>query len=259
MSLIWKFNGVDLSTFGNITLIDDYLDMADARGEDATIPFHDGDLFSEKYFGSRELMFSIAPYAASAEDLETLFDTLRALLAPRTQKVLQRIGENGSIRTVNASVNRSISPRRLASNLSKITVVFKLPDPFFRGSDIISASVVVNASPKALNVTNSGAVEERNPLITLTGPLDDVVITNSTNGFTLSYNAAISGGDVVTIQAVDMEYRALLNGVTNVIGNVDHTGGAEFFKVDVGANVLSIVSSVATTGIVAVSFYPPFM
>lgn len=39
MALIWSFGGTLLSTYGRVTLINDYLDLPERRGENMTLPY----------------------------------------------------------------------------------------------------------------------------------------------------------------------------------------------------------------------------
>lgn len=260
MTTTWSYGGTALSTFGKVTLINSYLDFVERRGEDVLIPHSHGLVHVEKYYNSRQLTFGIALNDTSAQALEATNDALKKLLSPTTMQTLSHTMESGAVRTIPAEVNSLFEPDRTTGKLMKYVIVFDCPDPFFRLSTAIADNTTtINASPKAMTVTNPGGVTEYNPTIILTGPLTNPVITNSTNGFVLTYTGAISAGHTVTIGKLNGEYYATHSVSGSVIGNVTHSGGAEFMRINTGNNSLSITSSVTTTGTVKVTFYEPYL
>jgi phage-related protein len=256
----FSFNSVQLETFGHVTRIDDYLDIPARRGKDQMIPFRHGETFVKKFYDARVMSFGIAVIEASAAALEAQLDTMRQLFAPQAQKYLSMTLEDSSVRRAYASVSKPLNVNKIAPNVARVVVEFELPDPILRSDTAIADNTTtINASPKAMTVTNTGTLEERDPTITLAGPLTNVVITNSTNGLTLTYTGIIANGETVVIWTnAYNEYRALMDGSTNVIGNVTHSGDTALMVFNVGANTLSITSDVATTGTVKAAFYPPY-
>lgn len=260
MTTTWSYGGTALSTFGKVTVINNYLDFVERRGEDMLIPHNHGLVHVDKYYNSRQMSFSIALYDTSATALEATIDALKKLLSPSTTQTLSHTMANGTIRTIPAIVNSTFEPDRITGQLMKYVVTFDCPDPFFRLSTAIADNTTtINASPKAMVVNNPGGVIEYNPTIILTGPLTNPVITNSTNGFVLTYTGAISAGHTVTIGKLSGEYYATHSVSGSVIGSVDHNGGAEFMRINMGNNSLSITSDVTTTGTVKVTFYEPYL
>lgn len=256
----WNFDNTDFADLGKVTVINDYLDFPPRRGNNQTIPFQHGTAFSAKYFDEREFAFVIAVVEDDADALEEKLDTIRALFAPRTEKVLEMTMDDASTRTINASMDRPMNVERRSDKIALVSITLIATRPFWRSSVETEESVTVNANPKTLAVTNGGTVEERNPTITLTGPLQDTVITNTTNGVSMTYTGTISGGSAVVITTNEWgEYTAILDGTTNVIGNVTHNGAAALMVLDVGSNSLSIADDTHTTGEVTIAFYPPYL
>lgn len=255
----WSYNGVPLSTYGKVTLINDDLSIPDRRGKNVTIPFLHGSLHRSKYYDERKIAFGIAVKTASALALETLMDSLRSNISGRDTKVLSQTREDGSIRTALASVDSDLQIERETATFLRLVLEFTLPFPFFRSNTLIADNTTtINANPTAMNVTNSGTAEEISPIITLTGPLENTVITNSTNGSVLSYTGVIASPRVVTLQTVDGEFSALDDLSANLIGNISHQGFSSMLVLNKGLNVLSIADDEATTGTVKISFYPPY-
>lgn len=255
----WTFDAVDLSTFGQITELNDYLDTAEKRGGDQTVPNIHGSIFVEKFFSEGEISFGIAILKDNAIALEAAFDELKALLSSRTQKYLENTRADGSVRKVLASHEGKMQVKRESYKFARVVITFKLAEPFFRATSQTVVSEVVDASPTTLDITNPGSVEECNPIIELTGPLEDTVITNTTNGVVLTYTGVIPSPRIVTLQKVGHEYIATNDLGTNVIANFSHQGREAFMVLDPGLNELSITDDNATTGEVQISFYAPYL
>ena len=95
------------------------------------------------------------------------------------------------------------------------------------------------------------------------GPLNNPVITNTTNSHTLSYAGTIAGTVVIQTETTG-EYTATSNGTANVLGNITHSGGAALMMLNAGGasngtNAMSIVNTGGTTGKIIFSFYPPYL
>lgn len=261
MTTTWTFGGTALSTFGKVTLINDYLDLASKRGEDQLIPFRHGKIFTKKYYDARTLTFGIAVTASTATALETTFDNMRKLFSLQTQQVLASTREDTTVRNAYASVNAPMDVQRISALIAKVIVEFTLPDPIFRLSTAIADNTTtINTDPKAMVVANPGTIEERDATIILTGPLSNTVITNSTNGCILTYTGTIASPRVVTIStSATGEYVATNDLGANVIGNITHSGASALMVFNPGNNTLSIADDTATTGTVKVTFNAPFL
>lgn len=257
----WTFGGTGLSSFGKVTLLNDYLDLAPRRGENQTVPFRHGRRFVPKYYDERTLVFGIAVIGATAAALETAIDNMKKLFAVKTEQVLAQTMEDTTVRNAYATVNRKLEVQRRSNLIALTTVEFVLSNPIFRLSTAIADNTTtINANPKAMTVTNPGTIEERDATIILTGPLSNTVITNSTNGCTLTYTGTIASPRVVTIStAATGEYVATNDLGTNVIGNITHSGASALMVFNTGNNSLSIADDTHTTGTVKVSFYAPFL
>lgn len=260
MTVSFSFGGTTLSTYGKVTLINDYIDMPESRGNNIVIPFRHGAIFERKYFGERKMTFGMVVTAVSATALETVFDTMRANFGKRTEQTLSITMEDSTVRTAQATVNEPMDVERITNTLARVVVTFTLANPILRLSTAIADNTTtIDASPKAMVVANPGTVEERDPTIILTGPLTNVTITNTTVGCSLTYTGVISGGHTVTIGTLNGEYYATHSVNGNVIGNVTHAGAPALMIFVPGNNTLSITSSVTTTGTVKATFNAPYL
>lgn len=256
----FTLSGTDLSTLGKITVINGYLDMPEKRGGNKTLPFRSGKIHVDKYYDEREISLGIAVTENTLAALETKMDTIRALLGSPAQKTLSVAFQDGTTKTALVTVDKPLQVEK-NQTMARIVVDFTMAEPFFRLSTAIADNTTtINASPKAMTVTNPGTAEERNPTIILTGPLTNTVITNSTNGCVLTYTGTIASPRVVTISTNSSgEYVATNDLGANVIGNITHSGASALMVLNPGDNTLSIADDTHTTGTVKVSFYAPFL
>lgn len=258
----YTFGGTALTTFGKVTLINDNLDVVERRGANITIPQRHGDYFVTKYYGSKSLLFGIAMTTASEGATETLIDTLKKLIAVRAEQTLAMTMEDSTVRNISATVNKPMNIERITSKLTRLTIEFECVVPFWRLSTVIADNTIaINATPKAMTVTNPGSIEERDPTIVIHGAFTSLTITNSTNGASLTYTGAIATGETVTIGTLNGEYYATLStGSANVIGNVTHSGSAALLPLNIGDNTLSIVNAGRdANSTVKISFYAPYL
>jgi phage-related protein len=255
----WSYRGTELDTLGIVTLVSDSLMMPERRGDNALIPFRDGRVFVEKLFEQRSMALGLEVSEDSLSALEIKMDTVKALLGGRSLGALVQTLEDLSVRTGQAEYTGDLNLSRVSPLSVRMVLEFRMPDPFFRGETLVSEIQTIDASPKTYTLTNTGTAVERNAKIVLTGPLQNTVITNVTNGCELTYTGTIASPRVVTIETVNGQFVATNDLGANVIGNVTHSGDAALFVLDAGANNLSVVDATHTTGIVKVEFYPPFL
>ncbi len=259
----FSFGGTALSTLGKVTLMDDYLGSAGRRGGNQVIPFRHGTVFAQKYFDERKMIFGLAVTAASATALETAFDTMTALFALRTEQTLSMTREDGTIRTAQATVDAALDVTRKTNTLALVVVEFVLARPYFRLStlyQVTSDAIDGTPTPQTLTVVNSGSCEERDPTLTLTGPLRNPVITNTTTGVSLTYTGTIASPRVVTISTNSYnEYVATDDLGANKIGLITHSGSAALMTLNPGNNAITIADADYASGTVKFAYYPPFL
>lgn len=253
----WTFGGRQLKDFGTITLLNDYLDIAEKRGDDILVPLVDGRVFAVKYFEQRTIDFGIIVVCESIEILEGVLDDMKLLFGKRTQQTLSGTFWDGTTRAASAEVVGSLGISRPRPSAARMTVSFRLTDPFLRSTTKVSDTQTINASPKNYSLNNPGTADERRAIITLTGPLSSTKITNTANGVWVLYNAVITAGHYVIIDCG--LFTAKYDGVTNVLSALYHSGDTSFMVLLPGDNPLSVTDLTATTGTVKIEFYPPYL
>jgi hypothetical protein len=261
MTVSWTLGETELSNYGKVTAINDYLDAPERRGSNILVPFRHGTIHQKKFYDERHFVFGITIISDTAENLEAALDTLKGAIAPRDTQVLSMTMEDASVREIDVTVDAPLQVERFGNNVAKVVLDFTACSPFWRSDTEIEENITtIDESPKEIIVDNTGTVEERDPRITLTGPLKDTVITNSNNGLTLTYTGTIDEGEVVVIQTADSgEYTAVMEGVGTVVGNLTHSGDSALMVFEVGENTLSVTDETATTGTIQITFYPPFI
>lgn len=260
----WSFGGTALTDLGRVTILNDYLDTAERRGENIQIPFRHGRTFVPKYYEERVISIGLAINVASATALESRLDTIKRLMSPRAQQTLSMTMEDSTIRTTQATLDSPFQIQRKKDSLALAVLDFRLTTPYFRSSVQTNGTVTMSAGTVAGTIVNSGSIEETDPTITMIGPLNNTVITNSTNGYSLNYSGSIAGTVVIQTNGTTGEFTATSNGTANVIGNVTHSGGAALMLLNAGgttngSNVFSITNAGGTTGKVIFSFYAPYL
>lgn len=258
MSTTWTFGGSALTSFGRVTLMDDYLDTAERRGENQVLPFRHGKKFVEKYYEERRIIFGLAINVATATLLESTLDNLKKLASTRAQQTLSQTMEDASVRTISATIDTPLQINRLSNTFAKAVLEFSCPTPYYRSNTQTNGTITMSAGTVGGTIVNSGTIEEIDPTITLVGPLNNTVITNSTNGYSLSYAGSIGGTVVIQTNGTTGEYTATA-GTSNVIGNITHSPGAALMLLNAGSNIFSITNAGGTTGQVRFAFYPPYL
>ena len=253
----WTFDGVKFSSFGAVTLLDDYLDMPTRRGDNIEIPMRDGRHWTKKYFDQRTLMFGIEVQGTDVPNLERQLDNARALFGVRSLRLLSNVWVDGSERHAFAEVPGSLGISRDPDpRVARIAVTFVLPDPFFRSPIQLSSAQVINASPFTFTLVNPGSAEERKAVLRLDGPLSSPTITNLVNNVSFTYTGVIAGGHYVELNCDEMT--AVTDLGVNVVGNVSHVGDVVFMAYVSGNNLMRVTDGTHTTGIFTTLWYPPY-
>lgn len=255
----WSFRGTALDDLGIVTMVSDSLMMPEKRGDNILIPFQDGRLHVTKFFEQRSMAIGLEIVEETRAALESKMDTVKALFGSRSLGSLVQTLEDLSVRSLQVEYAGSLDLTPVSPVSVKMVLEFIAPDPYFRGSTLLSEIQVIDANPKTFTINNPGTADERNPKIILTGPLDHVTITNTTNSVSISYNAAIDAPRIVTIEKTGRDYVVTDDLGANMIGNISHAGSEALFVLNAGDNDMSVVDAVATTGSVALEFYPPYL
>lgn len=252
----WKFGSTDLTSAGVYNVIDlsDAQGIPPVRGDNAEIPMREGRPHLEKMFDQRLLTLGMYLKGSSISNFESNLDTLKLLFGNRARQYLTRTMSGGATRRVYAEVTK-FDVKQEGNDFARMTVDFLLAEPFFRSTTETNVLTAITTSPQTFTITNAGSVADRSAIITLTGPLNYPKLTNVTNGVWVGYNDVIGAGNVVVI---DTSLFTCLLATTNRLNVLVHSGDAYFFKLQPGANSLSL-ETLTTGGSVRIAFYPPYL
>jgi hypothetical protein len=247
----WTFGGLDLSSYAylvrKVTGADDFPAL---RGEDPSFAGLPGRLSLGKLEDARRLALAlyVFPKDASGALVEPTavrqaranLDALYAILGKGGQQALVRVLPDATSRTAQAEVVAVSDFSDEASGLVLGLVAdFWLADPYFYGADVTDERAIPS-SPTAFTLTNPGTVRGHRVRITFTGPITNPRVTQVTTGIWVQYTGAVLSGDNLVI---DCEAFTALNDGVNAIGAITHSGAYEFFRVEAGANALSVTGS----------------
>jgi phage-related protein len=250
----WKFAGVALEDYGIVSRVSDALKLPTKRSDNALIPLRDGRVFVKKNFDQRKITLGLDVVETSVAALETRMDALRTVFGIRSQALLEEKLANGAVRSVLAEVTGDLGVNRVSPGAVRLAVDFILADPYFRSPTLTSDETTVNLTSKNYTLINAGSAEERNMVITFTGPLNQPRLTNLTNSVWVGYNGTLSSGVSVVIDCA--KYTALSGG-SNVVGSIVHSGDPAFWVLMPGSNSLLMQTTSTTGGKVKIDFYPP--
>lgn len=254
----WKFGSTDLTSAGVYNVIDlsDAQGIPPVRGDNAEIPMREGRPHLEKMFDQRLLTLGMYLKGSSISNFESNLDTLKLLFGKRARQYLTRTMNGGATRRVYAEVTK-FDVKQEGNDFARMTVDFLLAEPFFRSTTETNVLTAITTSPQTFTITNAGSVADRSAIITFNGTLNYPKLTNVTNGVWVGYNDVVAVGSGNAI-VVDSSAFTCLMSTTNMLNKLVHSGDSYFFKLEPGANTISL-ETLTTGGSVRIQFYPPYL
>lgn len=245
--------GVDLATFALLARVVDVDDLPDVRGEDVAKTGLPGRQFLGKLLDSRTFQMIIVILGQDADGAvsttprrhaRTNLDTLKAVLALRTQQTVTRLMPDGTTRSCVAEC-RSLAKvtQSNANQTMTFLATFTMADPYWYGASTTGpGSQTIAASPTDFTFTNPGNVRSHRMTIAFTGAITNPRLTNLTNG---------SWVDVVKVVAATKQlvidpyaFTALYDGV-DTIGTLTHGPTVAFLEMSPGANSMRVTAGTA--------------
>jgi hypothetical protein len=223
----------------------------------------------------------ILPIAFWADDSRAAYLTrrrtlIRSLNPKRGPGTLTVTQADGSARTIGARYSTGLegdeSLDTAGARWCMSALTFACPSPFWLGAEVTTewrAAVSGTFFPLLpLTVGNSqvlGAVTVDNdgdddayPVWTITGPATSVSLTNTTTGQTLLLTHTITIGDTIVIDTRERQQTALLNGVTNLWG--DLSDASTMWPLETGINDLTLTVAGSTSNTrVRMTYQPRYL
>jgi hypothetical protein len=233
------------------------------RGKDFLTMNRTGQLWVRKVSDSRRIALELLlTDVYRGGEIQTLLDELATLFADRAQGALVHYHPDGTVRTAQAEVVDWM-PADSKANIGALylgVADFHLSDPWFY-TPAVAVTASIPSSPTSFSFTNPGNAYPCGPQGTLTldllGPISNPVITNTTNGVSVTINVVVAATKHLIIDVA--AYTALNDGV-NAIGSVQHSGATDFMVLQPGLNTLSVTGT-GMTGATAitVTYTPPYV
>lgn len=224
-----QYNGVTFGTGTAYNIIKiDGLDLAQVRNGDIARPRDTGEFVGLDLFGGRDITIDLDMYQAG-NNIQTLAQTLSTAFAPpsdgQTESPLWIQLPNEPLYAVSCRVrkrNTTIDLPWSAGNYGKVTVLLhatdprvyaptrtgtvSLPTPLSGGTFNVTFPYSFGGGSTTGNITvaNTGNQEMR-PIVTITGPVTNPSISNSTLGETLTFSNptqtsyTLNAGDTLVI------------------------------------------------------------
>lgn len=250
----WIFGSYNLSDLAQIETLEDSYNLPPVRGDNPEVPLREGRLHVSKFYDQHKLTLGMVCVGATPEEFLRKLELLQMLLGNRTRQYLKKDYGGGTIRQALAEVSGNLGFRQLGPRAAKLTVDFRLAEPFFRSTALTQQIQSIATSPTDFTVNNPGTAADRSAVVTFTGPLDHPKLTNQSNSVWVSYEGTLTAGHSVVINTAN--FTAVYDGVTNVVGNVWHSGDVYFMVLLPGDNSMRMESA-TTGGNVQIQFYPP--
>jgi hypothetical protein len=239
-----KVDGTDLQTAARVLQVWEGVHQTPAlRGSLIEFPTKDGSTDADQPFGSSVLGIGLMVQGGSSEvtGFNDQYRTLKRLCKPgRTVTLTKELSyTTGNESYTQTAKLRSLSPQQQSPADYKVLVEFTLLDGLWFGS-----AVTIGAGTS----TVTGDVRTRRMTVTISGGSSPKTVTNSTNGWALTYT-----GSTATAVVIDVENMTATQGASDVSGNLSWTRDFPM-QLEAGSNTLAISS-----GTLSIAYQPAFL
>lgn len=158
--------------------------------------------------------------------------------------------------TAKAEIADAMEPTMTGRTRADFAMTFLLADPYFYGTTVTETCVL--STPKSVVNPGHDFAMHNNVTVTLTGPLTNPRLTNTTAtpDVWVQYTGSIPTGDTVVLTVGT--FVAVTNHGVNVINNISHSGARFWMGLLPGTNSLTLTAT-AGTGSATVAFQPPYV
>ena len=256
---MWTYNGIDLINKAWVVEEIDGFGIPGLKGKNTNLAGADGERWVKKMFESRRMPFKmrvigVNPLTGEIDStarahLEANIDYLIGLLSTRKLNQLIRTMSDMSKRIAQAEVAGEIFfAGGDMTNYADFVVEFNLPDPHFYAET--QRTIALPAGTKV--VANPGTAESERFDITLTGPLTNPKITNTTNGVWLQLGGELTDGQTAIINTYD--FTVTIGGVS-VLSALTHGQDYRWLVLESGNNTLKLEGG---AGSAELKYYPAY-
>jgi hypothetical protein len=200
-----------------------------------------GSAQSSKQPGSATIRFEV--YAAGAL---TVDDQVDAFLQ-QAQKGLQWLralkDDDATYRRLLAKCTQIAAPvsNNEAQFVREVTATFEIAEPYWYGDSQVTDTFAVSATPRAIDINNTGTAPLIRAILTFTGTCNRPKFLNNTNGYSIEVNQNISTSKTVEI---DLGAQTVTVDSVSAWGNVVlPSTQIGLFKWDVGVNDVDFIAA----------------
>jgi len=265
----WTVDGTLLNRMAyNIETFTGRSSTPPVRGDNVRIPYREGSLWQPKMFDENKVLLSMfilgcnpdgtmptthsrrAQFNKNLEQLQKLFAVRHRELSIVKVKDMP---DGPLTLTGSAGCDETTDPTTMAGGTRGVmTATLTMADPFWYAP---TATHIVTSA--GLTAENSGTTIAKDMTITLTGPLLNPALTNTTLGIALRYSGELTGGQTVVL---DTDAFTAVEGTSNRIGNVTHSGSDRWMALLDGANEMTLTNwqgGSVGAGTATISYNPP--
>ncbi len=156
-----------------------------------------------------------------------------------------------------AEVAGSMEPTMTGRTRATFSVDLLLSDPMFYGAQ--QTQTLAYNTPATVTNLGEGVVGQGLAsafTVKLNGPLTNPVLTNSTAGVSVTYNAVIASGHYVTLDILN--YTAVDDAAVNQVQYVGHAGSRMWSCLLPGANTMALTAD-SGSGTAVLQWQPPYL
>lgn len=261
-------NGVSLQTlaFNVETWGGDKEAPPPLRGDDITIPYAAGRMWTPRVVDSRTITLSMwvigadsngfAPSSGTRRaEFEKNWKMLRSLLwTPDAQITLtKRFRPYGSTTVTTASAKAQyiggLRPSMQGRERAMFTVDLLLSDPYFYGSEI-ELDFAAGATTRTITPTILGDARTTDIDIDFLGARSTPKLTNSSLGHSVTYDEGLAAGNIATldVKGFDARWGATAPATSRRPGRVIHAGNPHWMTLAPGVQTLTLTGESGTGG-----------
>jgi Phage tail protein. len=262
----WDIGGVPLQTLAyNITTFGGDLNSPPTlRGEDLTIPYRPGTVFTQRRPNGRTITFNMWVQGSDVDgkvptsvtqraEFEKNFKMLRNLFWNQGNQVnvTKRWKDYGSsvvqTATAKAVFSSGISPEMQGNSHASYSVEMYLSDPFFYGPQQTITFAALATSNQTFTVL--GDYETTEILVDFDGARNNMRLTNTSAGVYVNVNHNLAAGQEIILDVSNFKATKNPTGTPqSVIGNVTYFGHPFWMVLRPGSQTLSMTSSSGAGG-----------
>lgn len=254
------------------------LDMPQYAFSQDESPGIDGYAIRQVRAGGKEIALPIAFWAddSRAAYLTRRRSLIRSLNPKRGLGTLTVAQADGTARTIAACYNAGLegdeSLDAAGARWCMGVLTFACPSPFWLGAEVttewraavagtffpILPLVVGNSQVLGSVTVDNDGDDDAYPIWTITGPATAVSLTNVTTGEVLVLTHTITLGDTIVIDTRERQQTALLNGTTNLWGDISDASAMWALEPGINDLTLTVTGSTSNTR-VRMTYQPRYL